>query len=71
MFISSVSKMAKNKEKPEKNKKNSRIKKTGRKKIRRIMKNVDLSSFTKIAVKDEQVRKLRVKQRNQMVSVRN
>lgn len=45
--------------------KNSR--KSSRKNIRKIIKNVDLSHMTKIAVKNERERKLRVKEREKMV----
>lgn len=57
--------MAKTKKKT---KKNCESKKKGRKNIRKIMKNVDLSLVTKMAVKDEQNRKRRVKQQEKIVS---
>lgn len=57
-------KMAKHKkEKKEKPK----IKKNSRRNIRKIMKNVDLSEMTKMAIKNEKERKKRLKIRGQTV----
>lgn len=54
--------------KSEKKRKIAKVKNDSRRNIRKIMKNVDLSELTKIAIKNERARKQRIKDREKMVS---